>query len=219
MVDAAYRIPGKNEYYIFAGRNYGRVRFTSNSHENSLVAGPTLIRKGWNTMSKVDFGRVDTVVPVPGTENQLYVFFGGRYIKIKLDNYDDSFVTDGVHHIESGWKSLVQAGFDTVDAAVLVPGTKNEIYFFRGLNYVRVDNATDKMARTVTPIKDGWPSIAKAGFDTVDAIVPSLNHEGHFYVFSGDQYAVIALDHNKEDTLVAASKLISDGWKSMDKWV
>jgi len=219
MVDAAYHIPGKNEYYIFAGRHYGRVRFAPNNNDKSLVAGPTLISKGWNTLSQEDFGRVDAVVPVPGTENQLYVFFGGRYLKIKLENYDDSFVTEGARSIESGWKSLIQAGFDTVDAAVLVPGTKSEIYFFRGLNYVRVDNATDKIVLKVAPIKGGWTSIAKAGFDAVDAIVPNLNQPGHYYVFRGDKYAVIALDNSRHDTLISGAKPISEGWKPLDGWV
>lgn len=58
-------------------------------------------------------------------------------IQIKLDNYDDSFVIDEVRCIESGWKSLIRVGFDTVDAALRVPGIWTGIYFFRGLNCPR----------------------------------------------------------------------------------
>jgi hypothetical protein len=219
MVDAAYRIPGKNEYYFFSGRQYGRIRFPQNSSDNSLVAGPTHIRKGWNTLSKAGFGRVDTIVPVPGKENELYVFFGGRFARIKLENYDDSWVNEGARTIENGWKSLVQAGFDTVDAALLAPGTESHIYFFRGMHYVRVDNSTDKMVLNVATIKSGWTSIAKAGFDCVDSIVPVLNQPHHYYVFRGDQFAVISLDNNRNDTLVSGAKLISEAFKPLHDWV
>lgn len=218
MVDAAYRIPGKNEYYIFSGRNYCRLRVSPPNNE-SIAAGPELITEGWETLRKGGFGTIDTVVSVPGYEDQLYVFFGGHYVHIKLENYDDSFVIDGVRSIESGWKSLVQAGFDTVDAALRVPGSHTSIYFFRGLNYVRIDTATDRVTGKVHQIKTGWPSIAKAGFDSVDAIVSVLDQQGHYYVFYGDQYAVIGLDNNGKDTLITTAKQISEGWRSLDGWV
>ncbi|EKV07394.1 hypothetical protein PDIG_72550 [Penicillium digitatum PHI26] len=219
MVDAACRIAGKDEIYIFAGRHYGRVRFSKGGPEHSLAAGPTLLSKGWNTLPKMGFGTVDTVVPVPGHDDQLYVFFGGRYAKIKLENYDDSFVNDGARPIASGWKSLVQAGFDTVDAAMLTPGTKNEMYFFRGLHYVRLDNSTDKIVNKVAPIAEGWPSPVQAGFDCVDAIVPNLSGQDLYYVFNGDQFAVIKVDSSRRDTLVSPPKTISSSWQALEKWV
>ncbi|EKV14606.1 Hemopexin/matrixin [Penicillium digitatum] len=219
MVDAACRIAGKDEIYIFAGRHYGRVRFSKGGPEHSLAAGPTLLSKGWNTLPKMGFGTVDTVVPVPGHDDQLYVFFGGRYAKIKLENYDDSFVNDGARPIASGWKSLVQAGFDTVDAAMLTPGTKNEMYFFRGLHYVRLDNSTDKIVNKVAPIAEGWPSLVQAGFDCVDAIVPNLSGQDLYYVFNGDQFAVIKVDSSRRDTLVSPPKTISSSWQALEKWV
>ncbi|CAI7672970.1 unnamed protein product [Penicillium discolor] len=212
MVDAACRIAGKEEIYIFAGRHYGRVRFSKGGPEHGLAAGPTLLSKDWNTLTKMGFGTVDTIVPVPGQEKQLYVFFGGRYAKIKLENYDDSFVTDGASPITSGWKSLAQAGFDTVDAAMLMPGTKNEMYFFR-------DNSTDKIVNKVAPIAEGWPSLVQAGFDCVDAIVASPSVQDHYYVFRGDQFAVIKVDSSRRDTLVSPPKAISSAWQALEGWV
>ncbi|KAJ5972145.1 Hemopexin/matrixin [Penicillium vulpinum] len=219
MVDAACRIAGKEELYVFSGRHYGRVRFSKGGPEHSLAAGPTLLSKGWNTLPKMGFGTVDTLVPVPGHENQLYVFFGGRYARIKLENYDDSFVNDGARPITAGWKSLAQAGFDAVDAAMLTPGTKNEMYFFRGLNYVRLDNGTDKLVNKVAPIAQGWPSLVQAGFDCVDAIVPSPSGQDLYYVFRGDQFAVIKVDSSRADTLVSPPKPISAVWKALEGWV
>ncbi|CAG7924600.1 unnamed protein product [Penicillium olsonii] len=218
MVDAAYRVPGKNEYYIFAGRHYGRLMMTSPGHDD-IVAGPKMITRGWNTLNKCGFGAVNTVVPVPGHDDQLFVFFGGRYVHIKLDNYDDSFVVDGAQPMESGWKALVHAGFDTVDAALRVPGSDTDIYFFRGLHYVRMNCATGKLTGKVTPIKTGWPSVVKAGFDCVDAMVSVIDRPGHYYVFYGSQYAVIGLDNAGHDTLVSNAKPISEGWMSLDEWV
>lgn len=219
MVDAACRISGKEEIYIFAGRHYGRVRFNKGGPEHSLAAGPTLLSKGSNTLPKMGFGTVDTVVSVPGQEKQLYIFFGGRYAKIKLENYDDSFVNDGASPITTGWKSLAQAGFDPVDAAMLTPGTRNEMYFFRGLHYVRLDNSTDKIVNKVAPIAEGWPSLVQAGFDRVDAIVASPSGQDHYYVFHGDQFAVIKVDSSRRDTLVSPPKAISSAWQALEGWV
>ncbi|KAJ5779520.1 hypothetical protein N7457_007240 [Penicillium paradoxum] len=219
MVDAACRISGKDEIYIISGRHYGRIRITNGNPENGLSAGPTALSKGWNTLPKVGFGTVDTIVPVPGHDNQLYVFFGGRYIKIKVENYDDTFVVDGAHPITSGFKSLAQAGFDTVDAGLLTPGTKSEMYFFRGLKYVRIDTSTDKIVNKVYPITEGWASLVQAGFDSVDAIVRNPAGQDLYYVFRGDQFAVIKVDSNRKDTLVSPPKPISTAWKALDGWV
>ncbi|KGO73649.1 Hemopexin/matrixin [Penicillium expansum] len=198
MVDAACRIATKEEIYIFAGRHYGRVRFSKGGPEHNLAAGPTLLSKGWNTLPKMGFG---------------------RYAKIKLENYDDSFVSDGARPITSGWKSLAQAGFDTVDAAMLTPGTKNEMYFFRGLHYVRLDNSTDKIVNKVAPIAEGWPSLVQAGFDCVDAIVAVPSGQDLYYVFNGDQFAVIKVDSSRGDTLVSPPKAISSLWQALENWV
>jgi hypothetical protein len=53
----------------------------------------------------------------------------------------------------------------------------------------------------------------------VDAIVPHLNQPGHYYVFRGDQYAMIALDNNRNDTLISGAKPINEGWKPLDEWL
>lgn len=99
--------------------------------DERLVVGPKSIRDCWTTFNETDFGRVDTVVPVQGHRDQLYVFFGGRYLEIKIDdNPNDNSVNGGARTIPSGWKSLEKVGFDIVDAAVVVPGNTNQLYFF-----------------------------------------------------------------------------------------
>lgn len=220
MVDAAYPLPGTSQVYIWSGRQYARIEFTPGGSEERLKAGPKSIRTGWKTFDESDFGRVDTVVSVPGSQDQVYVFFGGRYLKIKIDSYfNDTFVNNGPRTIPAGWKSLERAGFDTVDAAVRVPGTNNQLYFFRGLNYVRVDNSTDEIINGPSPISQGWPSITQAGFDAVDAILPSPTGGDVYYVFRGDKYAKIKVDNSRNDTLFSATKLISSGWTTLDGWV
>ncbi|ODM21111.1 hypothetical protein SI65_04164 [Aspergillus cristatus] len=153
MVDAAYRIPGRDQLYIWSGRQYARIEF----NQGTPAQAP-----------QTSASSVDTVVPVPDHKDQLYVFFGGRYLKIKIDdNLNDTSVNSGARTIPSGWKSLEKAGFDTVDAAVVVPGTANQLYFFPGL--------------------EGWPNLVEAGFYGVDAIVESPGGGDVYYVFRGGQ--------------------------------
>ncbi|OGM45018.1 hypothetical protein ABOM_005759 [Aspergillus bombycis] len=221
MVDAAYHIPGRKSVYIWSGRQYARIDFEPGGTEEHLVSGPRSIASGWTTMAEKGVGRVDAVVPVPGHKDQLYVFFGGKYLKIKLDDkLHDSFVNKDALPISHGWKALAKAGFDTVDAAMLVPGTTTQMYFFRGLNYLRWDNDKDEILNGPSPIKDGWPALAASGFDVVDAVFAHPEYDDVFYFFHGDKYARIKVDRSsRHDSIYSAAKPISAGWKTLDGWV
>lgn len=221
MVDAAYHIPGRKEVYIWSGRQYARINFEPGGTAEHLESGPRSIASGWSTLAKKGFGRVDAVVPVPGQNDQLYVFWGGYYLKIKLDgNLNDTFVNNDARPIRDGWKALEKAGFDTVDAAMVVPGTTNQLYFFRGLNYIRMDNDKDEILNGPSPIPSGWPTLAQSGFDAVDAIFAHPEYDDIFYFFRGDRYARIKVDRtSRDDTIYSAAKPISEGWKTLEGWV
>lgn len=75
-------------------------------------------------------------------------------------------------HKPPHWKSLSDAGFDTIDAAMSVPGGKDEAYLFRGTKYVRIDVANDKITYGPAKLVDEWPGLTQAGFDSVDAAIP-----------------------------------------------
>ncbi|BCR89700.1 uncharacterized protein ACHE_50898A [Aspergillus chevalieri] len=164
-------------------RQYSRIEFT-----------PGIPAQAPQTSASL----VDTVVPVQGHRDQLYVFFGGRYLEIKIDdNPNDNSVNGGARTIPSGWKSLEKVGFDIVDAAVVVPGNTNQLYFFE---------------------LKGWPNLVEAGFDAINAIVESPSGEDVYYVFCGDKYAKIKIDTSRKDTLNLSTRLISSGWKTLDGW-
>jgi len=164
---------------------------------------------------------VNAAYRTPGRSQiyQLYVFFGGRYLKIKLDgNLNDTFVNRGSHSILSGRKSLEKADFDAVDAALVVPGTTNQVYFFRDSNYVRVDNFRDEIINGPSLISKGWPSLVEAGFDIVDAIVASPGGGDVYYVFCGVKYVRIKVDSSRGGRLNLSARLISSRWKTLDGW-
>ncbi|KNG91509.1 hypothetical protein ANOM_000142 [Aspergillus nomiae NRRL 13137] len=214
MVDAAYRIPGTSMAYIWSGTNYIKVNFTPGKVD-SVLRDTASIRSTWKSLNKAGFGTVDAVVPVPDTESSIYVFSGAKYLRLKLDlnTWEDTLEYGEPSLIVSSWKSLKKVGFDRVDAAMVVPGSKKNIYFFRGLEWV--DVSVDDTIISQGTIAESWPSLVQAGFDTVDAILP--NNDDTYYFFSGDQFARIKMPKD-EDTLVSKPESISSR-NTLKHWV
>ncbi|MEV7595805.1 ribosome-inactivating family protein [Kitasatospora sp. NPDC089797] len=84
------------------------------------------------------------------------------------------------------------AGQPFADAALPVPGSATDLYFFRGSEYIRY-KATGGEAVTEGPtdIVNLWPvlrgTVFQAGFDSVTPMRGSA--DGEFYMFRGDQVA------------------------------
>lgn len=120
-----------------------------------------------------------------------YFFNRSRYVRADGVNAtgNQGPAAIGPVQIFTHWRSLQQAGFDSVDAVLHVGG--GVAYFFRGTQYIRVDHIevgqdTDVLAVAPTDIATGWPSIAAAGFVTVDAALSMGN--GVAYFFSDTRY-------------------------------
>ncbi|KAH8690290.1 Hemopexin-like domain-containing protein [Talaromyces proteolyticus] len=219
MVDAAYWNEDIQQAYFFGGTRYARIKFTPGTPEEKITWGPETITRYWPSLVKAGFGTVDAVLPVPGVKGEAYFFRGSRYVRIKVvpETSDDTIVY-GPHKITDKWASLAKAGFDTVDAAMEVPGKDGEAYFFRGANYVRVHVWDDKVVYGPAKLATEWPGLTEAGFDTVDAALPIAKGNGETYFFNGINYVKIRVVASAPDKITYGPKPIADHWKTLN-WV
>lgn len=216
MVDAAYYREDIQETYFFGGTRYARIEFTPATNKERITVGPRKTVPHWPALAKAGFGTVDAILPHPTSKDEAYFFFGGRYIRMNVPN---DTIAYGIDKITDNWKSLAQAGFDTVDAAFLVPGVYAQAYVFRGVNYVRINMFEDKTVFGPKNITELWPGLAKAGFDSVDAAlaVPGTN-DGQTYFFKGDRYVKTRVVAGEPDEIIWGPKDIEECWKTLN-WI
>jgi hypothetical protein len=69
---------------MFHGANYVRFRIDPETLREDRHAQGN-IQDNWPTLKEAGFSTVDACMPVPGKDDQVYVFSGTEYIKIKID--------------------------------------------------------------------------------------------------------------------------------------
>jgi hypothetical protein len=219
MVDAIYKHPGAKQTYAFGGRRYARIDFVPSGSDEKITFGPATISQHWPSLKSIGFGSVEAVLPVEGSQDESYFFFGGRVARVKvIPSTSNDSVVEGPTAITNKWKSLGQAGFDIIDAALPVPKKSGEVYFFRGLNYVRVNVDQDKIVFGPAALAKEWPGLTSAGFDSADAVFAQPGSDDVAYFFKGDQYAKIRVIASAPDEVTYGPKLIADHWKTLD-WI
>ncbi|KAL3435150.1 Hemopexin [Aspergillus tetrazonus] len=175
-----------------------------------ITFGPAAIADHWPSLKSIGFGTVDAILPIDGSQDEGYYFFGARFARIKLvPSSDDDTVVDGPWVITQKLASLNKAGFDTIDAALPVPGVSGEAYIFRGVFYVQINVEKDIIVYGPAKLTAEWPSLTEAGFDSVDAAFPEPGR---------DQYLRIRVVASAPDTIVYGPKFIKDHWKTLD-WI
>lgn len=164
-----------------------------------------------------------TCFPVPGHSGEAYFFHGAKYARIRfVPSSPDEQIIYGPAEIAREWKTLAQAGFSTIDAALPVPDHQGQVYFFSGTRYVRVEftpgTPTERIVFGPANIADEWKSLVKVGFETVDAVLPVPGHDGQAYFFSGNQYAKISfVPGTPTEEVVFGPRIIVDEWKTLDQ--
>ncbi|KAF8810765.1 Hemopexin [Phlegmacium glaucopus] len=219
---AVFSVPDEpSQAYFFAFNQYVRIRFTPGKVDDTIMIGPKPIINEWPALRKAGFSRIDAVVPSSNGGGETYFFSGTQYALVKVvPSTTDDRLINGPKSIATAWPSLRQAGFDTVDAAFLSPHYKNEIYFFSGTKYALIKvipyTTDDKLIYGPKTIAAGWPSLRKAGFNTVDAVLPIPNGNGMTYFFSGSQYVLVkVIPHTTDDVLINGPKSVATKWPSL----
>lgn len=219
---ACFPAPSIGEAYFFHGTQYVRVKFTPSTSNEEITFGPASVAHEWKTLAEAGFSTIDAAFTVPGHQNEVYIFSGTRYIRIRFTPATpDESIVYGPANIADEWKTLVKAGFSTVDAVLPVPGHDGQAYFFSGHQYARIKFTPGTPEEEITfgprKITDEWKTLAKAGFSTVDAVLPVPGHEGQAYFFSGSQYVRIKFTpSSSEEEITYGPASITDEWKSLN---
>ncbi|KAL0635194.1 hypothetical protein Q9L58_005840 [Maublancomyces gigas] len=207
--------------YFFKRSDYARIdNINVGKGGDTLAAGPSTIAKTWPSLAQAGFTTVDAALDMGG--GTAYFFSGTQYARV--DNIGVGKGGDtlgaGPTNITAAWPSLAKAKFTTVDAVLSMGG--GTAYFFSGTQYARVDNigvgkGGDTLGAGPTLITAGWPSLAKAKFTIVDAVLGMGS--GKAYFFSGSLYARIDninVGHGG-DTLGAGPSEVASSWESLHK--
>lgn len=220
MIDATFKDPTTDEFFAFSGSQFVRFAFAATRRDDKITnSGPVSINTNWKSLTKAGFSTIDAVLPVPRVKGDLYVFSGRQYVRIRVKSGDlEDELIFGPHKILDTWKCLAQAGFDTVNAVMPVPDIEDEAYFFQGIRYVRVNVRGDSIRAGPYAIAEKWPGLVKAGFDSIDTILPSPHGNGQTYFFKGMKYARIKVIAGKPDVVEFGPANIMDEWASFD-WV
>jgi hypothetical protein len=191
--------------YLFDGNQY--VRYTegvpcimkSNSWE---ICEWTPGHFGWETfLTGIDaaFWRV--------SNNRIYLFSGPWYVR--LTNTTSNGPESGYpRKIAGNWKGLPKAFRDGIDAA-LMRESNGKIYFFKGSQYVRMNNDSRMDAGYPKPIAGNWKGLPAAFNQGIDAALWRESN-GKIYFFKGSQYVRIGNDSRME---AGYPRPIAGNWK------
>lgn len=126
----------KGAAWITKDDQYIRIELAANGRD-SLVGSPKNIRAHWKSIDKIGFDSVDAFIPL-NDASIAWVFSGEEYGKIKIaGNGQDTYV-HGPSSIVKGWKSLNQAGFNSVDATLIKHDDQNVAWVFLNDQYVTI---------------------------------------------------------------------------------
>ncbi|QRV97889.1 hemopexin domain protein [Ceratobasidium sp. AG-Ba] len=218
---AALDIPGRgyNQLYFFKGSKYAKINWNSRHDEQSLAAVPTQFANDWHSLKEAGFTQIDAILPIPGTDHRAYFFSGSQYARIGFvpGTAGEDQIYGGVRPIAENWKSLAKAGFGHLDAALLVPNSQNQAYFFSGEKYCRVSfqegsQEDDELLDGPKSISEGWPAIP---FHSIDAIFPEPRTHINFYVFSGTKYAKIVIGEGGKQELITGPTDVAPDWPAL----
>ncbi|MFF1908558.1 glycosyl hydrolase family 18 protein [Kitasatospora sp. NPDC058218] len=181
-VDAAVSVV-ENEVYFFHGSKYAKVKVDPNTAANEIVDGKDngirTIADDWPALRDTPFAnRVDVAVAVPDRKGDVFMFSGNQYVYLQNVDQGPGRATrvHDVWDICTGWTSLcstpqLKALFENgIDTAMSV--RDNEIYFFRGGQYVLVKanpGSVDQVINGPKSIADNWPSLKDADARMPDA--------------------------------------------------
>ncbi|MGP3937495.1 protein kinase domain-containing protein [Nonomuraea sp. KM88] len=154
-IDATLRVPGsRDEYWVFSGSQYLRMRIAGaeKGYADTLVTGPRPLRDWADAFGELAGGGIDAVMRTPDDQKQYWVFAGDRYVRTRLAGEgpggEVAFGPSGF----DGWAGTFYrhpAFKHGIDAAMPVPGERNDYWVFAGTQYMKIRVADETYADTV----------------------------------------------------------------------
>ncbi|KAF8595862.1 hypothetical protein BDV93DRAFT_528373 [Ceratobasidium sp. AG-I] len=197
VASAALNVPNTNfDTYFFKGDQYIKVHWNpSTLNSDTLAYGPAKFADDSPALKATGFSYIDAVLPIPGNDQQAHFFSGSQYMRVNstLSQGAGQNTSTGTtsYTIASGWPGLKAAGFDTgIDAALVVPNTTDQAFFFKGDKYCRISfnhgPSSNSLLEGPTNITTGW---AAMNVSYVDFLIPRPGGPvQHAYVFTGPNY-------------------------------
>ncbi|KAE8341853.1 hypothetical protein BDV24DRAFT_163077 [Aspergillus arachidicola] len=131
-VDAVLPVEGvATDAYFFFGSLVARISIQSDETVQ-VIEEPVKITDKWSALAEGGFDRIDTAVPIPRVPNTAYLFRGTQYIQLNVQSGEAT----RPRAFDQYWPGLKGAHFDSVDAALPLPGYIDRIYFFKGSMYI-----------------------------------------------------------------------------------
>ncbi|KAF4596227.1 hypothetical protein EYR40_008088 [Pleurotus pulmonarius] len=219
---AAFLRPGKpEECYFFQGDQYIRMLVTPGATNDKLLYGPAKIMDQWPSLKQAGFTTIDACLPSPKDDSEVYFFSGDQYCLIKVvpETSNDKIIT-GPKSIADYWPSLKKAGFTTLEEMFPSPRGDGETYCFKDSNYCRIKfvpgTLDESLMNGPTDIQAGWPSLKKAGFNSIDVAVVNYQDPSQVYCFNGNQYVRIhVVPGTAEDTIVDGPHDVAPRWPAL----
>ncbi|KAF8601636.1 hypothetical protein BDV93DRAFT_585062 [Ceratobasidium sp. AG-I] len=216
---AATNITGQNQSYFFKGDKYVKINWTPGTTDDTIAYGPTEFIKEWASLKETGFKQIDAILPIPGHDHRAYFFSGDKYARIEyVPGAPGDKILGGVRSIKDNWASVAKAGFDHLDAAIMVPGTTDQAYILCGEQYCRINfregKNDDELLDGPKAITTGWGAMK---FKSVDTIIPEPSTTHGAYAFCGDQYARMKIVVGGYDDLVTGPKDVAPYWPSLKK--
>lgn len=213
---AALNVTGTNQTYFFFDDKYVKIHWTPGTVREGIDYGPTEFAKEWASLKEAGFQWIDAILPIPGHDHRAYFFCGTQYARIEFTpSTPGDKILGGVRSI-ADWTSLKKAGFTHVDAALMVPGTKDQAFFFRDDQYCRVSfyegYGGDQLLDGPKPITSGWSQIQ---FSSIDTVVPQHGSDKGAYAFSNSKYVHFNAGVGGCDELIAGPRNIPPFWPTL----
>ncbi|MFI9155695.1 hemopexin repeat-containing protein [Streptomyces sp. NPDC053367] len=186
-LDAACAVPGHDaDVYLFKGDQF--VRY-STSTEEMRYGGIRSIRNSWTGLPAYFTSGLDAGCAVPGSRSDVYLFKGDHFVRYDLD--DETLKYGGTRRISDSWSGLRGTSFTSgLDAACAVPGSRSDVYLFKGDHFVRYDLDDNSLKYGgIRRISDSWPRLADTEFaHSIQAACAVPGSRSDVYLFKGSRY-------------------------------
>ncbi|QCE05066.1 albumin-2-like [Vigna unguiculata] len=158
-IDGCFNTEG-SEAYIFSGKNCAYIDYAPNTGNDKILQGPSTIAEMFPDLRNTVFAEGLDGAFRSTIGKEVYIFKGEKYTRI---TYDTKLRIIDILDIPEGFPVLKGTIFENGIDACFSSHVENEVYLFKGDDYVRMKvtpHATnDTLVGDVTPIVEGWPPL------------------------------------------------------------
>ena len=156
-VDACLPSGNGNNAWFFCGTQY--VSLDVVTAKLAYLPSRNIMEK-WNCLRQAGFATVNAVIPVP-KKSEAYFFRGTQYVHV---DFTKDIILEGPADVRKRWPVLGEAGFTTIDCALLKPTDFDEVYFMSGSEYVLVSMDGKSLLVGAKRIRGNWKVLTDCNF-------------------------------------------------------